>query len=158
LALTAFILGELSKVSPQPPQAQYPGTERRFAQLLWEADKKRENPDMFLVPFADQIEQYPEGIENYKTYLESSLWKQIQSRVITKAGGECEGCQSKATQVHHRDYRLSVLAGEDDGPLVALCRYCHDKVHKNGNKRRDSWNESESVLASLIENKDAQLP
>lgn len=60
-------------------------------------------------------------------------------------------------QVHHRDYRPRVLRGEDDTPLVALCRHCHDQVDKlSKEKSRQDWNDKEDILAEMVRQKKMQ--
>jgi hypothetical protein len=128
-----------------------------MAELQWKVDQKRKNPDLFLVPFATAIEDYPGRIRSYTGYLRSNLWKMIRERVMARFSGDCLCCEQKATQVHHRDYRPSVLRGEDDSPLVPLCDDCHEKVHNDGDRKRESWNEAEGVLAQMIEQRELQL-
>ncbi len=85
---------------------------RWLAELEWTKDRLRVDDSAFHVPFAS-------GVEGYKAYQDTAEWKAIRKRVLKAAGHECAGCGGKATQVHHRDYRPSVLRGENDLPLVA---------------------------------------
>jgi 5-methylcytosine-specific restriction endonuclease McrA len=124
-------------------------TRHRMASLQWRVDERKRDPNLFLVPFATEI-------PDYTSYLDSPLWRRIRRRVLREADGECAGCDRKATEVHHRDYRPRVLAGEDSAALVALCASCHTLVHSDGNRRREIWQECERVLAGLVEKKTAQ--
>jgi 5-methylcytosine-specific restriction endonuclease McrA len=87
----------------------------------------------------------------YNRYRKSIAWQKLRARVIGKARGRCRGCGERATEVHHRDYHPSVLAGQDEGALVAVCSGCHRKIHfAEDGTRRVSWQESERVLADLV--------
>jgi len=117
---------------------------RTLARLHWKGRMKAADPDLFLEPFAT-------GVPNYKAYLRSPIWKKIRAEVLEAADYECAGCVAEATQVHHRDYRPRVLAGEDRVALVPLCKDCHDFIHKGEDgKSRETWNESEELLAELV--------
>jgi len=122
---------------------------RRFAALLWQADKQREDPNLFLVPFANVL-------PNYGTYLDSPEWGAIKRRILGAAQHRCRACDRKARDVHHRDYRPRVLAGDDDNALIALCRPCHDRIEKM--KREGSWNEAEKLLATLVLENEIRNP
>ena len=75
-----------------------------------------------------------------KIYLFSDLWlEQFRPRVLAAANDKCVACGAKATEVHHRDYRPRVMAGEDLSPLVALCENCHDYIHYDANREFRSW-------------------
>src|SRR5687768_778426 len=67
--------------------------------------------------------------EWYKKYLASDDWKIKREAVLQRAGGFCEGCRSRmATQVHHLTYQH--VGYEYLWELVAICRPCHDRLHK----------------------------
>jgi hypothetical protein len=127
-------------------------TVRDMSRFFWRARKRQEEPNSFRWPFSTDILEL-----NYPVYLESDLWQSIRSKVLKKAGHECAACYNRATEVHHRDYRPRVLAGEDDSLLVPLCRGCHETIHKREGKRRDSWNEEERVLALMVARKENAL-
>lgn len=117
-----------------------------FAEFQWRDDMRKRDPDAFLVPFAAWI-----GDLDYDQYLKSPLWRKIRKLVLTEAQHQCWACGGKATEVHHRDYRPRVLDGRDLLPLVPICRACHKLVHYDATGRqRDSWNESEHVLAQAV--------
>jgi hypothetical protein len=47
-----------------------------------------------------------------------------------------------------------VLRGEDDSPLVALRKRCHEKIHAGKDL---SWQETERRLAEIVVLKDAEI-
>lgn len=150
----------LAKVKWQPdvdaPASVKRGDIRRaLARMEWERERQAEDPNAFLVPFST----YPQAFGSkaaYDAYRDGEIWKAQRKRVLEASGGKCVGCGSKATEVHHRDYRPRVLAGEDDAPLVALCRRCHQHVHEDDARGLEpSWQESEARLAELVARRDA---
>lgn len=118
-----------------------------FARIQWRGDLRKREDSAFLVAFATEV-------DDYLAYLKSDVWKAIRKRVLTAADRKCAGCGGKATQVHHRDYRPSVLRGDNDLPLVALCKTCHDAVHA-GDKNK-SWQACERDLHRLVAAEDAR--
>lgn len=65
----------------------------------------------------------------FNKYLESDSWRQRRSRVMKRASGQCEGCQTKpATQVHHLTY--DHVFEEFLFELVAICDECHARLHR----------------------------
>ena len=140
-----------SRIIP-PAEIGWPGVTRRFAALQWRVDKRREDPNLFLIPFATTLENYP-------AYLQSEKWQAIRTRVLDASGRRCICCDRTATQVHHRDYRPRVLDGDDIDALVAICARCHERIEAV--KKKHSWNEAERLLASLVlqcEKRRAQPP
>ncbi|HLW90188.1 MAG TPA: hypothetical protein VKS78_02655 [Roseiarcus sp.] len=117
---------------------------RLIAEILWRCSKRKENPNLFAVPFASDVPDYP-------AYLTTPLWRGIRTVVLRAASNECVGCNKPAAQVHHRDYRPRVLAGEDLTPLVAICAECHEKVEM---AKRESWQAGERLLQKLAAEKD----
>jgi hypothetical protein len=146
---------------PEPTEEQYskflslllPFTVERArvacAKFFWRCDLRQQEPNLFMVPFKPPM---PGG---YPTYLESPLWHTIRKRVLDEAEHECACCFSRATEVHHRDYRPRVLSGDDISPLVALCAKCHRRI--DNLKGKESWNKAEALLASLVERKEARI-
>ena len=124
---------------------------RDMARFFWQCGKRQEEPDNFAVPFSTWVFKDDE----YAAYRKSGKWKEIRGRVLKKAHYECAGCYNRATEVHHRDYRPRVLAGEDDTSLVPLCKDCHHIIHNKNVKQRASWNEEERVLAALVDRKSS---
>lgn len=65
------------------------------------------------------------GFDSYLEYRKSALWKSIRARV-TEGGPLCTVCCEKlADQVHHEQYDLKTLRGQDLTHLVAICGDCH---------------------------------
>jgi hypothetical protein len=132
---------------PWPPSGLLDQQKCFSAKSAWKEVLLTRDPNAFLVP----------GVQNqnwYNDYLWSDKnWKRQKRRVVKGADGNCQCCGASATEVHHRDYRPRVLAGDDDSPLVAICRPCHDKVHNDGTRRRQ-WDESECVLQELVSARD----
>jgi HNH endonuclease len=59
----------------------------------------------------------------------SSAWKRLRREVIDAAGGRCQACGSpESIEVHHRDWNP---ADNDVGNLVALCWFCHNRLHRD---------------------------
>jgi hypothetical protein len=113
-----------------------------LAELSWNHDRKRADPNAFWHPFAPA---------DHDKYLRSALWRRIRSKVLEDANYQCACCPNKANQVHHRCYRPRVLSGEDTSLLIAMCPECHDKVDwedKRNKKNRDSQSK-ERVLQEL---------
>lgn len=123
-----------------------------LARFQWERERKLESPDDFLVPFASGIVVRDPGFK-YDEYLRSDQWYEIRWRVLAAARHKCAACFDTATQVHHRDYRPRVLRGEDDSPLVPLCKKHHDMIHAG--KPSPSWQEIERRLAEIVSQKDS---
>ncbi len=75
---------------------------------------------------------------SYLDYLQSNLWSEIRSRVLTRSNRRCCKCGGRATEVHHSSYARSVLAGQDDSKLYPVCSTCHESAEmtKVGKKRR----------------------
>ncbi len=122
----------------------------RWARFYWECERKKERPDEFLCAFSGWIAAHSPEFR-YDEYLRSDSWRQIRARVLVAARYECAGCFNRAAHVHHRDYRPRVLRGEDDSPLVALCKRCHDNIHAAD----PSWQEIERRLDEIVTLKDS---
>jgi hypothetical protein len=67
------------------------------------------------------------GFASYAQYLQSSLWADIRSRVLSRSP-ECFACGARATQAHHTAYRKKDLEGRDLGRILAVCAGCHRKA------------------------------
>ena len=121
-----------------------------LAEIQWQIELRKRDPDAFLVPFS--TEAFPAlGFRTYAEYLASPLWRRIKTQELRRAGGKCAACGNITRTIHHRDYRPRVLAGNDSAALVALCQPCHDHVHYAPGKKERSWNEGERVLRKMIE-------
>lgn len=68
----------------------------------------------------------------YRDYLRSEEWQQRRLKVLEAAGFRCQTCNAPAQKmmldVHHRTYER--VGKEESGDLVALCRKCHQVIHR----------------------------
>ena len=96
------------------------------------------------------------GFETYKSYLESSLWKDIRGRVLFRDKNICQACKKPATVVHHRDYYRPTLDGRHLHGLISLCVQCHEFIEfKNKEKTEKRTFESvQCTLARIIKSKE----
>ncbi|QRM34782.1 HNH endonuclease [Microvirga sp. VF16] len=127
-----------------------PELDRFNAERKWRDALTARDENAFLVPFVNWIRP----AINYLAYLKTPLWEDIKEKVLTRAGGKCACCRQRATEVHHRDYRPRVLAGEDLSPLVPVCRSCHDLIEEERDK---SWQRGEARLADLVNSENQRL-
>ncbi|WP_262267301.1 MULTISPECIES: HNH endonuclease [Microvirga] len=127
-----------------------PRLDRFKAETKWRDVLIERDENAFLVPFVSWIRP----AIDYNAYLKTPLWKGIKRKVLAKAGRKCACCLQRATEVHHRDYRPRVLAGEDLSPLVPICRSCHDLIE---NERNKGWHSGESKLAELVNTENQRL-
>jgi len=65
------------------------------------------------------------GYLTYGYYCRCDLWIGIRARVFELYGKECFACGAPAEQVHHSDYSIQVLRGEDLSKLYPVCGDCH---------------------------------
>ena len=90
------------------------------------------------------------GFSSYRGYLASVVWRKIRARVMVD-GPQCWAlCGRKATQVHHTDYFVATLAGDDLSKLLPVCGACHQRIEyhdKAGHKLSPS--QASSKLRSL---------
>lgn len=124
--------------------------DRFIAERKWRDALIEQNENTFLVPFIGWMGH----TFDYKVYLRSSVWKAARNKVLDKAGRKCACCPRRATQVHHRDYRPRVLAGQDLSPLVPVCTPCHDLIE---GYRSKSWQNGEAKLAELVDAENQRL-
>lgn len=74
---------------------------------------------------------------DYKTYLMSTEWRRLRSRIIRSRGGICEQCgSSELLHVHHITYEN--IFREKDEDLEVLCVSCHRSRH-------DGWDASHRI-------------
>ena len=75
------------------------------------------------------IRLHSERQSAYSNYLKSEEWQNLRRKVLARANGRCEGCGDKpATDVHHLTYER--FGKEMLFDLVAVCKECHKKIHK----------------------------
>ena len=64
-------------------------------------------------------------------------WQRMRRFVLARAGNKCEayldGCEVRASQVHHLRYNVADdnthVGGEPAWDLRAVCRNCHESIH-----------------------------
>lgn len=65
----------------------------------------------------------------YEDYLRSPEWKQRRGLVLQRANGICEVCEiNEPVDVHHETYEHLCCEPLED--LKAVCKFCHDYLHK----------------------------
>jgi 5-methylcytosine-specific restriction endonuclease McrA len=65
----------------------------------------------------------------YRVYLRSAAWKRTRADYMRRIGWLCERCHVRAAMiVHHLHYDR--LYHEQPEDLFAVCRACHDQLHK----------------------------
>lgn len=66
---------------------------------------------------------------DYESFLASPEWQDIRDKVVARAAGRCQICNSsKKIQVHHRSYH-NAWGEEDLSDLIAMCSSCHFIFH-----------------------------
>lgn len=88
------------------------------------------------------------GFTTYRDYLSSDLWKKIRRRALNAADNACRLCRRKAWQVHHTQYDLATMKGENLVTLVALCGECHERIEFTG--RKTSLPEANHLLKKYL--------
>lgn len=68
------------------------------------------------------------GFSNYRDYLQSSLWWNIRTIVLSIHNYQCLLCPLRATQIHHISYSKKVLTGDDFSKLIPICHSCHESI------------------------------
>jgi hypothetical protein len=78
----------------------------------------------------------------YTATLRSDRWQEVRHDAIRRAGYRCARCRrgNRPLDGHHLTYRH--LGQERPGEVVALCRACHDGLH-----RRTRWLKRPLVVA-----------
>lgn len=74
------------------------------------------------------------GFPSYRAYLQSQLWRDIRSSVLS-SGMKCE-CGAPAHQVHHAAYTYENLSGKNLHDLIPVCRFCHRRAEIASGKIR----------------------
>ncbi len=69
--------------------------------------------------------------EEYARYLRSAKWRSKWASVMKRDGYKCRFCGKKAVNVHHLTYTR--IFNEQPYDLVAICKNCHDLLHKLDN-------------------------
>ena len=71
------------------------------------------------------------GFPDYGTYLKTELWSSIRGRVLRASGGQCCGCENRASEVHHSEYTIDNILGKSLEGLHPVCSDCHELIHLN---------------------------
>lgn len=105
------------------------GNKRRISQI-----KQSKRRGAYLTkPVATELRRNLQdlGFPSYAAYQRSELWKGIRLRVMERDDSTCP-CGAPARHVHHEQYTLATLKGEDLQYLRAACGGCHLAVHEIG--------------------------
>ena len=84
----------------------------------------------------------------YREYLLTPEWYARRGYVMMRDEGECGMCGAPARDVHHLTYAR--IFREFPSDLMALCRACHDEIHKD-----DDPSERSGVFVSRERAKDS---
>lgn len=109
---------------PKPPLTE------RLELPEWDASLRaayyRKRPNYFELCREEQTNLFWRFHEGY---MNTKKWQGIRSKVLERSEGMCEGCLVRlADNVHHKTYKH--LGDELLFELVAVCRKCHDRVHR----------------------------
>lgn len=109
------------------------------------------NPDMKTTPTYAQRDALliTLGYATYDKYLRGALWRRIKAAGFEKHGTECRVCRSKAKVLHHVNYSLEVLTGEDISTLAPLCHHCHFNVEFNQDKSKRNLTDAQRQFAKM---------
>ncbi len=128
---------------------------RTIASFIWKHERRRQEPDAFLLPFSTDRQAFG-GKAAYEAYRLKPTREAQRRRVMDRVGDLCAGCGRPARDVHHGDYRPRVIAGDGDLPLGPLCRSCHRYLHRKDYRGFEpSWQEGEARLADLVGRREA---
>lgn len=90
------------------------------------------------------------GLGDYRSYLDSELWRSIRTRVMKRDRFKCCVCRSKFYCVHHHDYDPATLLGKSIDRLFSLCEEHHRSVEFRPNGGKRSFVEVRSELRKLL--------
>ncbi|MFC1714923.1 RecQ family ATP-dependent DNA helicase [Candidatus Poribacteria bacterium] len=82
---------------------------------------------------------WPNG--RYDQYLEGEHWKEFSGRMLSERR-QCQICERRAENVHHRYYRT--LGKERPGDVVVLCAGCHCFIHPNSQMAGEAFAAAET--------------
>lgn len=91
----------------------------------------------------------------FDVYLRSELWQAIRNRVLTRDNHRCGVCRGRAVVVHHKAYKVTVLAGDEDHYLLSLCDDCHHDVEFDDAGKKRPFGKARARLAALLKNQPA---
>lgn len=77
--------------------------------------------------------------EDYKIALTNPFWKTKRLRILKRDGYKCRKCKStNYLHIHHLRYEGEYPWDTRDKYLITLCKNCHNKVHKDKEKLKNS--------------------
>lgn len=98
---------------------------------LWDAEKRTEFYNQNIERRDKKQEYYQKGLSYYKDeYLKSDEWREKRKIILERDQNKCRCCGENANDIHHITYDRAYR--EKDTDLIAVCRSCHNKIHKNG--------------------------
>lgn len=89
------------------------------------------------------------GFSSYAEYLTSDLWAAIRTAVFWLRGRDCTLCRRSGTVLHHQQYTIKVLIGEDISPIFPLCRTCHRRIEYTPDGRKRPIHEMHKAFRRL---------
>lgn len=114
--------------------------------------KKRKPPKKLNKWWADVLKEI--GFTAYRDtpdcYLRSRLWASIKQAALDEHGRFCKACRKSTKTLHHTDYSVSILQGNDLSVLVPVCERCHDLMHQGTTRTLSQANQK---LKELIASK-----
>lgn len=95
------------------------------------------------------------GFKSYGSYLRSALWKDIRQRALAREPvGICDKCKKQPpTQVHHRSYDPATMRGDSLDSLSRLCRRCHRRAERPGDKWQGRYDRYKSAGDYMMQRK-----
>ncbi len=72
----------------------------------------------------------------YNEYIKTPKWREKRTIILMRDYNTCQGCGQNATEVHHLDY--AHLGEELNFELIAVCKTCHLRLHKEKENARNS--------------------
>lgn len=69
--------------------------------------------------------KYPQHRINWA----ESRWYTVEDMMTKRI--QCELCTERASEIHHIDSSFRGKRNDDANNLIALCRPCHENVHKH---------------------------
>lgn len=122
IARVHWIVGSLTE---DPPEI-----DEDISRRYWEAESvRRQN---------ERDAESREWWDWYSQYLDSEEWRQKADRVLFRDGGKCmavlDGCQRRASHVHHLTYKH--VGNEPLFDLISVCPSCHEQITAMDRERK----------------------
>lgn len=89
------------------------------------------------------------GFKRYTDYLKSDHWEKFRKDYWKSHKKTCCCCKKAALDLHHLTYKH--LGKEKKTDVVALCRNCHDKVHKIIREHKIPLNNAHKIVRSIMQ-------